>query len=111
MDDAKALKDILETVVFIKDHAASKEDLKRFATKEDLTALEGRMASKEDLTAFATKEDLQEMKGEIMTHLDALVVLHKKLDEERVASQANFDRLAKQVRRIAGHVHLQLEGV
>jgi hypothetical protein len=51
------------------------------------------------------------MKSEILTHLDALVVLHKKLDEERVAMQANHDRLAKQVRLLAAHVQFKLEGV
>lgn len=98
MDQEQVLKDILETVVFLKDHSVSKEDAGAFATKDDLER-------------FATKDDLAQMKGEIMTHLDALVVLHKKLDEERLASQANFDRLAGQVRRLAEHVHFHLEGV
>ena len=31
----------------------------KFATKEDLKALEAKMATKEDLTKFATKEDLE----------------------------------------------------
>jgi hypothetical protein len=66
MDDSKALKDILETVVFIKDNAAS---------KADLAAFELRVATKEDLVDFATKDDLRGMKNELTTHLDGLVVL------------------------------------
>lgn len=72
MEQAQALKDILETVVFIKDHAASKEDLNRFATKADLAAFELRVTTKEDLEAFASKKDLEVMKDDIMTHLDGL---------------------------------------
>ncbi|WP_419928083.1 hypothetical protein [Candidatus Poriferisocius sp.] len=44
---------------------ATKEDLTKFATKEDLRALEAKMATKEDLRALeakmATKEDLAEL--------------------------------------------------
>ncbi len=133
MDQGQAFQDILETVHFLRDHAVSKEDAKAFATKEDLKAfatkedlkafatkedlkafglrMEQRFATKEDLERFATEEHFEKMKDEIMTHLDGLVVLHKKLDEERVAMQANFDRLTGQVRLLAKHVHVQLDGV
>ena len=46
-----------------RDQLATKEDLKAFATKEDLNTLENilrtELATKEDLKAFATKEDLK----------------------------------------------------
>ena len=96
----KNLKDILETVSFIKDNAATKEDLDKFATKEDLE----RFATKEDLERFATKDDLSflkedilnevdnklqvldnkmsEYKDEIITKIDAFVVLNQKLDTD-----------------------------
>ena len=44
---------------------ATKEDLERFATKEDLEALRAEMATKEDLELYATKEELSEFRGEM----------------------------------------------
>lgn len=106
MDDSKALKDILETVVFIKDNAASKVDLERFATKEDLAAVEQRMASKKDVHEIVGKA-----KSEIMTQIDGFVVLHKRIEQELVADRANYHRIAKQVQFIAKRLNLSLDGV
>lgn len=124
MDDSKVLKDILETVVFIKDNAASKADLaafeermaskadlERFATKEDLAAFELRVATKEDLAVFATKEDLRAMKNEVMTHLDALVVGHKKFVVELAAVQYNYRHLDTQLQQLAKHVNFSFQGI
>ena len=62
---AKNLKDILEIVNFIKDNAASKEDLAE--VKSDLAEVKGDLAGvKGDLARvkvnMATKEDLNELK-------------------------------------------------
>lgn len=121
MDQAQAIKDILETVQFLRDHAvskedaavfATKEDLKLFATKEDLRNMEDRLsqqfATKEDLQSFATKEDLRQMKDDIMAALDALVVLHKKLEMEVAAMHVNYQRVTGQLERLARHVQFDL---
>ncbi len=62
------------------DHMATKEDLERFATKEDLNEVKEdlkRFATKEDLKRFATKEDLNEALVPIYRHLGDL---DKKVD-------------------------------
>lgn len=83
MDQAQALKDILETVQFLREHAASKEDL----------------------SDFATKGDLRKAKDEIMTHVDGFIVLHQKVVAELAAAQSNNDRLAKRIDQLARHLH------
>ena len=55
------LDDIYVAINVIKDNAATKEDLKAFATKEDLTEALKPYATKEDLKAYATKVDLKTM--------------------------------------------------
>jgi hypothetical protein len=49
---------------------ATKEDLKGFATKEDLKTIRAEMATKEDLKLFATKEDLKTIRAEMVTKSD-----------------------------------------
>lgn len=125
MAEEKVLQDILETVTFLRDHGASKEDLaaleqrvdKRlnqmaskddlaaFATKKDLDAF----ATKEDLDAFATKENLATMKRELIGHIDAFAVSVKKFDEELAATQSNYDFLWKQIQFLAQNAHVQLK--
>ena len=48
------IKDILDIVTFVRDNAATKDDLEHFATKEDLAVV----------------------KDEIMTHIDFFIGLH-----------------------------------
>lgn len=71
----KSLKDILEIVNFIKDNAASKEELAEIkvnmATKEELAMV------KEDLAivkvTMATKEDLDELRQEMKSDFNQLI--------------------------------------
>ncbi|MFH1099077.1 MAG: hypothetical protein V1723_04145 [Candidatus Uhrbacteria bacterium] len=90
MNQEQTLKDILDTVVFLKDHAASKEDLKT------------------ELERFATKEDLQGVKSEVMAHVDGFIVLYKKIEDEQTASLANYQWLEGHLRGLAKHVNYQL---
>lgn len=74
----KNIKDILDIVVFIKDNAATKEDLNGFATKKDLE----RFATKEDLERFATKEDLDEKLAPIKQQLANIELELKDIRQE-----------------------------
>ncbi|MCX6745890.1 MAG: hypothetical protein NTX00_02615 [Candidatus Parcubacteria bacterium] len=106
----KNLKDILETVSFIKDNAATKEDLEKFATKDDLE----RFATKDDLD-FLKEEMLNEFdnrlaetKDEIITKIDAFVVLNQKLDTELAALRSKYERLESTVQKMLAHFKLDL---
>ena len=61
----KNTQDLLETVIFIKDHMitnmATKDDIANMATKDDIT----NMATKDDLLGMATKDDLLELRQEM----------------------------------------------
>ena len=115
------LDDILETVAFIKDHAASKEDLKGLVTKEDLKPLAIKdelklLATKTDLAIvknyleekMMTKEDLTSAKTEIMTHVDDFITLHRKLETELVSLQSKYKRLEEQLQFLAQPLHVAL---
>ena len=79
MDQEKALQNILESVEFIKDNAATKDELKD---------LEERIDSK-----------LTEAKDEIMTQIDKFIALHQKLDLEMSAFRSRFERLELEMQR------------
>lgn len=120
MKDENLLKDILETVEFIRDHAASKEDLKEglasvrrdMATKEDLRegldSVRRDMATKEDIAAvrrdMVTKTELHEMKDELMSHIDGFIGLHQKLETEIIALNGKCQRLEALITQLAKHV-------
>ncbi len=86
MNQEKTLQNISETLEFIKDNAATKEDLETFATKEDLEN-------------FATKEELVESKDEILTQIDKFIALHQKLDLEMSAFRSRFERLELEMQK------------
>ncbi len=85
MDQEKQLQEILEIVGFIKDNAAMKENLDR----------------------FATKEQLDETKNELMNHIDIFIGLHQKLDIELTALRSKYDRLETSMKKVLDHLHLQ----
>ena len=110
----KAINDILEMVTFIRDNAATKEDLKNeidqlrqetradikqvraeMATKEDIKKVRAEMATKEDLkkvrAEMATKEDLKKVRAEMATKKDI-----KKVRSE-MATKSDFKKLDKRV--------------
>src|SRR5947208_853250 len=57
----KLINFIATTVETMRDQMATKDDLTRFATREDLAALKDQMATKDDLARMATKDDLARM--------------------------------------------------
>ena len=75
---------------------ATKEDLKAFATKEDL---------RQELSAYATKEDLNELRDDMVTGFDQLITMYRRTDEEMVAHHARMDRIEEglgEVREFCG---------
>lgn len=76
------LEEVLEVVEFIRDNAVSKQDL---------------------AVALAKTEN------RIMTHIDAIVTMHTKLDEEQIAIRALYHRHEAQLGKIAKHVNINLE--
>jgi hypothetical protein len=104
MEQEKALKEILETVSFLRDHAVTKEEA---ALKSDLEAIRSEMALKSDLEAI--RSEMAAMKGEIITHIDGFVVLHQKLDTELTALRAKSERLEDYIQQIVRHLQLKLQ--
>jgi hypothetical protein len=51
------------------------------------------VALKEDLKAFATKEDLHQVKSDIFDKVDTLAYRYKNLDEEKVTINSRLDGL------------------
>ncbi|MFH1315671.1 MAG: hypothetical protein ABIH67_04745 [Candidatus Uhrbacteria bacterium] len=109
MDQDNALQQVLDTVEFIKDNAASKDDLHE---------LESHMTSKDDLSfeisnlkgelGTEIKEVVNEAKSEIITQVDGFISLHNKLETELIALQSKYERLESQLQQIAQHVQLEL---
>ena len=83
--DTKVLHDILAIVTFIKDNAATKEELAkslnnlRFEFDKKLNAATG------------------QLRNEIITHVDGFIGLHKKLDTEYAALYYKHNRLENRV--------------
>lgn len=75
--DTKILNEILETVIFLKDNAVTKNELE------------------EKLSAVKT-----ELRNEIITHVDGFITLHKKLDTEYAALYYKYDRLETRVEKL-----------
>lgn len=74
MENDKAVKEILEIVTFLRDAAASKEDVEKIVS---------------------------EAKSELLTHIDGLVVQHKKNEIESVATRALYKQLVTYIAGLA----------
>jgi hypothetical protein len=123
MDQDNTLNDILESVSFIKDHAASKDDIANMATKSDLFGLATKddiadmatksdlfgLATKDDIADMATRTDMSEMKNEIITHIDGFAAMQQKLDLELGALRMKYERLEGFVKQLAAHAHVTLD--
>ena len=107
MNQEKILSDILETVgflkesvIFLKDNMASKEDLRLLerALRRDLASKEDLEIVKFDLEGVKeevrqVKEDAVTFKDEILTRVDGFITLHQKLDTEITALRSQYNRL------------------
>jgi len=92
MENTSAMKDILEIVQFIKDNAASKQDLLGLATKTDLAQLDG--------TVKLLKSDFEEFKDDVLTTLDKHSVILQRLDQERTFTLERVKNLEEDVKQI-----------
>lgn len=77
---ADQLQEILEIVQFIKDHGASKDDLKDYTTKEDLKSFEERANER-----FATKEDIASINERLDYHSALLVTIQQDLADVKTS--------------------------
>ena len=62
--------------------------------------LKEHMATKEDLKNYATKEDLLSFKSEIIQHIDGFAVKLNKYDAEISANRLSIDRLDTRMTKI-----------
>ncbi len=85
------LHDILETVNFIKDNAATKSELSSVAAD-----LETRLGSRMDRLEVKVDERF----NDIMNHVDAFTKLHETLDQEMVSLRGKYDRLEERLVRV-----------
>lgn len=83
------LKEVGETLAFIVDRMATKDDLKNFETKYDIADLKGTMATKADVKSISDelgsiRHDIEEL----MEKVDNIVGLPKEIDHalERIAA-------------------------
>ncbi|MFH0892211.1 MAG: hypothetical protein V1867_05515 [Candidatus Falkowbacteria bacterium] len=72
----------------------TKEDLKHFATKEDLFAV------KEDLKQFVTKTEFDKKTDRIIDVLDSIVKMQKDHEVERISNLAAHDRFEKRITKL-----------
>ena len=100
MEQDKIMRDILEAVVFLKDHAVTREEL-----VDQIVGLKGDLLAQMETLV---EERLTSVKDEILTHVDSFIVLHQKLDTEFVALRAKYDRLEGHLQQIAAHLQLRL---
>jgi len=101
MDQEKTLQNILETVEFIKDTAATKQELNDLEQSMDskIGSLEQSMDSKIDNLEERMDSKLTEAKDEIITQIDKFIALHQKLDLEMSAFRSRFERLELEMQK------------
>lgn len=83
-----SVQDLHESVAFIQEN---------MATKGDLVEVRSEMATKEDLKGYATKEDLALLKSDVLEHIDGFAQQNQKFDHELIAAQAKFNRVEERV--------------
>ncbi len=83
---------------FMEEHFASKEDLKRFATNEDLANLKNEILTSQDqmmkkLDILLTEKEVRQHQDERQKKLLALII--KALKSHNILSSEDLDRIAK----------------
>ncbi len=79
-----ATKDDLKGFATKEDIASIRMDMSGFATKEDIASIRMDMsgfATKDDLKGFATKDDLLALENRLMTHIDRLAGNYMDIEE------------------------------
>ena len=96
MSQDQTMKDILETVQFLKENAATSAEVGEVR------------AEVHQLRKDGTKEIIS-VKTEVITHVDGLAVLHQRLDTELAALRMKYERLQGHVLQLARHAQIELE--
>lgn len=119
-EQEKMMHDILETVRFLRDHAASKEDVAdvRRELKQDIAGLDSRMNTLDkraislDVKIDRVKDELEvkidKAKDEMLNHIDGFAKLYQKHDTEFYALVAGYRDLEDKVNKIIKHLGLKI---
>ena len=101
-DVLQELKENREIIEFIRDNAA---------TKDDIADIRREMATKDDLRLVKTelRQEIQDAKNEMLTHVDAFVGLYQKHEQELAAVVARVNRFEEKLNAVIKHLGLQLE--
>ena len=103
----KKIDEILEVVTFIRDTAATKEELAR-----DINAIDARFDSIDQQFDDANRRfdviDARFIETErtIISHVDEFVGMHKKLDTELAALRFKYERMEEKMNSIMNHLQL-----
>ncbi len=108
MEHEGTINEVLEIVQFLKDNAASKQDLANVATKQDLAQTQLYLEVRIDKKSAEVEVQLVQSKSEILTHVDSFIALHQKLEQELVALRGKYERLEEIVEKIAVHLRLDM---
>ncbi len=84
---------------------ATKGDLSKFATKEDLKVLFNRMfktfATKQDLENYVTQTEFKEFRNEMLTNFDAVMGELKTIGEEQIfVHHKIYDNHEKRIKKL-----------
>ncbi len=90
---------IIEMLRAMREQMATKDDLRHFATKDDLKTEIGafRVEMKEELKAFATKDFVREQVSEVLTAVDGVAKQCETLEIELLANRAKTQRIEERL--------------
>lgn len=97
------LKDILETVQFLKDEMVPRREF-----DEKISDLRSNLVTHRELERVLD-DRIGTLKSDLMTHMDGFIGLHQKLDLELVALRAKYDRLESYITQLAKHANVTLQ--
>ncbi len=110
------LDDILEIVTFIKDNAATKQDLSAVEQRLDsrIDKLDNKVDKLDDkVNKLSDKVNqletqIHEVKNEMIDHVDGFIGLHRKQEVELAAMAMRQNRTDANVNKIAKHLNLEI---
>lgn len=110
MTNQTMLKDILDIVTFIRDTAATKQDLHDVRTELKSEIQDVRTELKNEIQQVRTelKNEVKDVRNEMIDHVDGFIGLHNNLDTELTAVRVQTMRNQNQIQQIARHVKLKL---
>jgi uncharacterized protein YeeX (DUF496 family) len=109
MNQEQTNKDVLEMFTFIRDHAATREDIELLNQKIDdvsdkLSLKIDELDIKIDRVKDGLEQKIDSVKNEMLEHVDGFIGLHKDQESEQAALAVSHHRLEQKVEKIAVHV-------